>query len=60
MSHKRTELLYYRELNLGLKSKKKKRRFLSEARVFIPFPEAPVNVWSMDFVYNQLSFGKRV
>jgi putative transposase len=60
VNHKRTEILYYRELNLGLKGKKKKRRYRSEARVSIPFPEAPNKVWSMDFVSDQLSFGRRV
>lgn len=60
VNHKRTERLYYRELNLGLKGKKKKRRYRSEARVPIPFPLAPNKVWSMDFVSDQLSYGKRV
>ena len=60
VNHKRTERLYYRELKLGLKGKKKKRRYRSEARVSVPFPDAPVKVWSMDFVSDQLSFGKKV
>lgn len=60
VNHKRTERLYYQELKLGLKGKKKKRRYRSEARVSIPFPSAPNKVWSMDFVSDQLSFGKRV
>lgn len=60
VNHKRTERLYFKELNLGLKGKKKKHRYRSETRVPIPFPEAPNNVWSMDFVSDQLSFGKRV
>jgi len=60
VNHKRTERLYYQDLNLGLKGKKKKRRYRSEARVSIPFPSAPNKVWSMDFVSDQLSFGKRV
>lgn len=38
VNHKRTERLYYQDLNLGLKGKKKKRRYRSEARVSIPFP----------------------
>lgn len=60
VNHKRTERIYYRELNLGLKQKKKKRRYRSETRVPIPFPSSPNKVWSMDFVSDQLSFGKRV
>ena len=60
VNHKRTERLYYRELKLRLKGKKKKRRYRSEARVSIPFPGARVKVWSMDFVSDQLSFGKKV
>lgn len=60
VNHKRTERLYYRELNLALKGKKKKRRYRSEARTSIPFPVAPNKVWSMDFVSDQLSFGRRV
>ncbi|PIP94079.1 MAG: hypothetical protein COW00_11795 [Bdellovibrio sp. CG12_big_fil_rev_8_21_14_0_65_39_13] len=35
VNHKRTERLYYRELNLGLKGKKMKRRYRSEARISI-------------------------
>ena len=60
VNHKRTERLYYRELNLGLKGKKKKRRYRSETRVPIPFPSGPNKVWSMDFMSDQLSYGKRV
>lgn len=60
VNHKRTERIYYHELNLGLKGKKKKRRYRSEARVPIPFPSGPNKVWSMDFVSDQLSYGKRV
>lgn len=60
VNHKRTERIYYRELNLGLKGKKKKRRYRSETRVPIPFPLGPNKVWSMDFMSDQLSYGKRV
>lgn len=60
VNHKRTERLYFKELNLALKGKKKKRRYRSESRVPIPFPAAPNKVWSMDFVSDQLSFGRRV
>lgn len=40
VNHKRTERLYFKELKLALKGKKKKRRYRSEARVPISFPEA--------------------
>lgn len=40
-----TEHLYFKELNLGLKGKKKKRRYRSEGRVSIPFPEAKKNLF---------------
>lgn len=59
VNRKRTKRLYYKELKLGLKQKKKKRKYRSEARVPIPFPTEPNKVWSMDFVSDQLSFGKR-
>lgn len=59
-SRNRTARLYYKELNLTLKTKKKKRRYRSEARVPIPHPTTLNNVWSMDFVSDQLSFGKRI
>ena len=42
------------------KVKKKKRRYRSEARVSIPFPDAPIKVWSMDFLSDQRSFGIKV
>lgn len=60
VNHKRTERLYFKELKLVLKGKKKKRRYRSETRVPIPFPEAPNKVRSMDFVSDQLGYGKRV
>jgi putative transposase len=60
VNHKKTERIYYKELCLSLKMKKKKKRYRSEARYPIPFPLGPNKVWSMDFVSDQLSFGKRV
>src|SRR5690554_4139245 len=52
LNHKRTERLYFKELKLALNGKKKKRRYRSEARVPIPFLEAPNKVWSMDFGFE--------
>lgn len=60
INHKRTERIYYKELRLSLRAKKKKRRFRSVVRSTIPKPTSPNEVWSMDFIFDQLSFGKRV
>lgn len=60
VNHKRSERIYYKELNLSLRAKKKKRRYRSVARAKVPMPTRPNQVWSMDFISDQLSFGKRV
>jgi len=60
VNHKRTERLYYQILNLGLRRRPKKKRYRSEVRTPVAAPARPNQVWSMDFVSDQLSFGRRV
>ncbi|MGZ3809999.1 MAG: integrase core domain-containing protein, partial [Bacteriovorax sp.] len=60
INHKRSECIYYKELGLSLRAKKKKKRYRSVMRTTIPKPVSPNEVWSMDFMFDQLSFGKRV
>lgn len=60
INHKRSERIYYKELALSLRAKKKKKRYRSVMRTAIPKPISPNEVWSMDFMFDQLSFGKRV
>lgn len=52
VNHKRTYRLYREEkLSLRLKHRKKKMRHLREAT---PVPDRPDEVWSMDFIHDQL------
>jgi len=60
VNHKKTERLYYKILKLSLKRKGKKKRYKMETRVPVNFPTKPNEVWSMDFVSDQLSFGRRI
>lgn len=52
VNHKRSERIYREEkLSLRLKHRNKRVRNLREA---IPLPERPDEVWSMDFIHDQL------
>lgn len=58
VNHKRTERLYRLEgLSLKRRKKKKKAQGLREAR---PVPVEPNEVWSMDFVHDQLVSGEKI
>jgi transposase InsO family protein len=58
VNHKRVYRLYKEEgLSLRLKSKKKR---VSAARVESPAPQAPNEVWSMDFVSDSLGNGQAI
>lgn len=58
LNHKRTERLY-RELGLSLRLRRRKKR-PSHLRVLMPTPTAPDERWSMDFVFDQLTSGRRI
>jgi putative transposase len=52
VNHKRSERIYREEgLSLRLKHRKKRVRHLREAT---PLPDRPDEVWSMDFIHDQL------
>lgn len=57
INHKRTERLY-REEGLSLRLKKRKRR-PAGVRMKLPLPSKPNERWSMDFVHDILSDGRR-
>jgi len=57
INHKRTERLY-REEGLSLKLRKRKKR-TAVTRIELPKPEAPNKRWSMDFMLDQLAYGRR-
>lgn len=59
MNHKHTERLYYRELGLSLRKRRKKKR-PSHLRIVMPPPSRPNERWSMDFVHDQCSDGRRI
>lgn len=60
VNHKKTERLYYKTLKLGLRRKKPKRKYRCETRSPIGAPVSPNEIWSMDFVSDQLICGKRI
>ena len=60
VNHKKTERLYYTVLDLGMRRRKRRKRYRSETRIPIEHPLKPNQVWSMDFVSDQLSSGKRI
>jgi putative transposase len=57
INHKRTERVY-REEGLSLRRKRRKK-LPALTRVPIPQPERPNEHWSMDFINDQLSSGRR-
>lgn len=59
-NHKKTERLYYNVLDLGMRRKSKRKRYRCETRTPIELPKSPCEVWSMDFVSDQLASGKRI
>ena len=57
INHKRTERLY-REEGLSLR-RRRRRKLPAVARVPMPAPDRPNQRWSMDFIHDQLSTGRR-
>ncbi len=57
INHKRTARVY-REESLSLRRQRRKK-LPALARVPIPQPERPNQRWSMDFIHDQLSSGRR-
>ena len=60
VNHKKTERIYYKVLNLTIRTKKKRKRYRCEMRSPIEMPKAPNEVWSMDFVSDQIACGRRI
>ena len=58
VNHKRTERIY-RELGLCLKTKKRKK-LVNALRLVLPTPTKPNEVWAADFIFDALSFGRRL
>lgn len=57
INHKRTERIY-REEGLSLR-KRKRKKVAAGARVIMPEPIAPNEMWSMDFVTDSVVTGRR-
>jgi putative transposase len=57
VNHKRVERLY-REEGLSLR-KRKRRKTAAVTRIVLPVPEAPNEIWSMDFVTDSVVTGRR-
>ncbi len=58
VNHKRVYRLYVEE-KLGLRRKRGRRRAPGTARVVLPPPTAPDQVWTMDFTQDALAWGRR-
>jgi putative transposase len=58
INHKRTERVY-RELGLSLRLRRRKKR-PSHLRVLMPRPAGPNERWSIDFIFDQLTTGRRL
>lgn len=58
VNHKRTERLY-KQLNLALKRRTKKKRYRSESRAPLIVPTMRNQYWGIDFVSDQLTDGCR-
>jgi putative transposase len=58
VNHKRTYRLY-REAGLAVR-KRKKRQGIAVPRIPLDQPRGPNEVWSMDFVFDAMSNGKRI
>ena len=57
VNHKRVERIYRQE-GLSLRKRKKKRQ-TAALRIVLPTPKGPNKRWSMDFVSDQLSDGRK-
>ena len=57
VNHKRTERIY-REEGLSLR-KRKRKKTAAGARIILPAPVAPNEMWSMDFVTDRIVTGRR-
>jgi putative transposase len=57
VNHKRTERIY-REERLALRIRRRKK-MAAEARVTLPVPERPGQLWAMDFLADALADGRR-
>ena len=57
VNHKRTERIYAEE-GLSLRIRKRKKR-AAAVRIDLPKPDRPDQRWSMDFMLDQLSDGRR-
>lgn len=57
INHKRTERIY-REEGLSLR-KRRRKKMVAGARIIMPAPSAPNEMWSMDFVTDSIVTGRR-
>jgi putative transposase len=57
INHKKTERIY-REEDLAIRRKSKKKNYKSETRIPLHEPTECNEIWAMDFVSDQLSYGK--
>lgn len=59
INHKRLYRLYIEE-GLGIRRKRPRRRRSAARRVEQPRPQAPDEIWAMDFMHDTLADGKRL
>ncbi len=59
INHKRTERIYYKEMKLSLRIRRR-RKVASRMRVEVPRPTHRNHIWSMDFLKDALSNGRKI
>jgi len=59
INHKRTERIY-KEMDLALKQRKRRKKVTSEERTTVEHSEKPGKVWAMDFIHDSVAEGKRL
>lgn len=58
VNRKRTQRIY-RELGLSIRTKKRKK-LVNALRLALPVPTRPNEIWAADFIFDALSFGRRL
>lgn len=58
VNHKKTERIY-RELDLSIRTRKRKK-LVNALRLVLPIPEAPNEIWAVDFIHDGIAGGRRL
>lgn len=59
INHKRTERIY-KEQELQLNIRKRRKKIASTERMPVELPEEPGVIWALDFIHDSVGFGKKL